>query len=168
MQVSIAGNMPEVERARDLVRGLTPITFQLEVPGHLGANGEHQAKTVQDRFPVMVTFRQMGRNLTYTAFVKGCVKDFARLKEGTLALAKSLGGRDHVSIQLNITPQHHHLVFGPDNINLQIIMQATQTHIACPNTRDRAAAAAAAGPFMRRGTLLISGTIDGVFLARQE
>ena len=158
--------MYEVERARALIRGLTPITFQFELPGQADAAADRYVKDIQDHFPVIVTFRQIGRNLSYSAFVKGCEKDFERVKEGILILMKNLHGRDSVSgvpvtIQLNITPQHHPTVFGPCNNNLQIIMQISNTHISFPSPMDRVASA-------RRGTLLISGSIDGVFLARQE
>ena len=63
-------------------------------------------------------------------------------------------------MQLEIAPQHHLFIIGRGGVNIKQIMQRTcaSIHFPDPNT---------ATP-QRKGTVYITGTIESVFLARQQ
>jgi protein bicaudal C len=63
-------------------------------------------------------------------------------------------------MQLEIAPQHHLFIIGRAGANIKQIMQRTgaQIHFPDPNT----------SPPQRRGTVIITGAIESVFLARQH
>ena len=65
-----------------------------------------------------------------------------------------------VSMQLEIAPQHHLFMIGRSGANIKQIMQRTgaSIHFPDPNTSTP----------QRKGTVIITGAIESVFLARQQ
>lgn len=172
-QVSIAGELQEVERARGLVRGLTPLIFLFDLPYRSELKSEQDVGTnnyvkyIQDRYCLQVMVRQVGRGSGSTVSVKGCEKDYEKVKEGTVLLIKKLrpapsgSATVPVSLQMHISTQHHAAVFGNNNVNLKQIMQKTGTRIYFPDSRDPGSSVP------KRGNVLITGSVEGIFSARQ-
>lgn len=65
-----------------------------------------------------------------------------------------------VNMQLEIAPQHHLFIIGRGGMNIKQIMQATGAMIHFPDPNSVTP--------QRKGTVYITGTIDSVFLARQQ
>ncbi len=65
-----------------------------------------------------------------------------------------------VSMQLEIAPQHHLFMIGRSGANIKQIMQRTGATIHFPDQNT-------ATP-QRKGTVVITGAIESVFLARQQ
>ena len=65
-----------------------------------------------------------------------------------------------VSMQLEIAAQHHLFIIGRGGMNIKQIMQTTGAaiHFPDPNTVTP----------QRKGTVYITGSIDSVYLARQQ
>ena len=63
-------------------------------------------------------------------------------------------------MQLEIAPQHHLFMIGRSGANIKQIMQRTgaSIHFPDPNTSTP----------QRKGTVIITGAIESVFLARQQ
>ena len=64
-----------------------------------------------------------------------------------------------VTMHLEIAPQHHMFIIGRNHSNVNSIMATTKAHIAFPDPNT-------SGP-QRKGTVVISGSVDSVFCARQ-
>merc|ERR1719228_3082048 len=146
-QVSIAGEMAGVERARARVRELTPLLFNFDlpiVPSFQTAPDTNSPflRAIQDQYNIQIMFRQKQKNFhTTTVVVKGCEWECSRLME--------------------VSPQHHATVLGKGNINLKIVMQRTNTVIIFPDAGDPNI------PPIKKGSVSISGAIHNVYLARQ-
>jgi len=170
-QVSIAGEMAGVERARARVRELTPLLFNFDlpiVPSFQSAPDTNSPylRAIQDQYNIQIMFRQKQKNFhTTTVVVKGCEWECARVKEATLLLVDHLctgmAGSVPVIMTMEISPQHHATVLGKGNINLKIIMQRTNTTIIFPDAGDPNI------PPIKKGSVSISGSIHNVYLARQ-
>lgn len=63
-------------------------------------------------------------------------------------------------MQLEIAPQHHLFIIGRNGMNIKQIMQATGAMIHFPDPNNVTP--------QRKGTVYIAGTIDSVYLARQQ
>ena len=134
-------------------------------------------------------FRQKQKNFhTTMAVIKGCEWEAARVKEATLILIEHLCGGTGgstpstplsggvngpvssptgvpvfpVTMNLEISPIHHSVVVGKNNINLRIIMQRTNTTILFPDAADPNI------PPIRKGSVSITGAIHNVYSARQQ
>jgi len=174
-QVSIAGEMAGVERARARVRELTPLLFNFDLPIVPSFQVQHTAapdtnspylRAIQDQYNIQIMFRQKQKNFhTTTVVVKGCEWECSRVKEATLLLmdylCTGLAGSVPVVMTMEISPQHHTTVLGKGNINLKIIMQRTNTTIIFPDAGDPNI------PPIKKGSVTISGAIHNVYLARQ-
>merc|ERR550519_579982 len=170
-QVSIAGEMAGVERARARVRELTPLLFNFDlpiVPSFQAAPDTNSPylRAIQDQYNIQIMFRQKQKNFhTTTVVVKGCEWECSRVKEATLLLmdhlCTGLAGSVPVVMTMEISPQHHTTVLGKGNINLKIIMQRTNTTIIFPDAGDPNI------PPIKKGSVTISGAIHNVYLARQ-
>merc|ERR1719427_1519561 len=171
-QVSIAGEMSGVERARARVRELTPLLFNFDlpiVPSFQQAPDTNSPflRAIQDQYNIQIMFRQKQKNFhTTTVVVKGCEWECSRVKEATLLLMEYLckglvGGTAPVVMTMEVSPQHHAIVLGKGNINLKIIMQRTNTTIIFPDAGDPNI------PPIKKGSVTISGAIHNVYLARQ-
>jgi protein bicaudal C len=170
-QVSIAGEMAGVERARARVRELTPLLFNFDlpiVPSFQAAPDTNSPflRAIQDQYNIQIMFRQKQKNFhTTTVVVKGCEWECSRVKEATLLLMDNLctglAGSVPVVMLMEISPQHHGTVLGRGNINLKIVMQRTNTVIIFPDAGDPNI------PPIKKGSVTISGAIHNVYLARQ-
>ena len=65
-----------------------------------------------------------------------------------------------VSMQLEIAPQHHLFIIGRNGVNIKQILQQTGATIRFPDPSNSVP--------QHKGTVYISGTIESVFLARQQ
>jgi len=170
-QVSIAGEMVGVERARARVRELTPLLFNFDlpiVPSFQAAPDTNSPymRAIQDQYNIQIMFRQKQKNFhTTTVVVKGCEWECSRVKEATLLLmdhlCTGLATSVPVFMTMEISPQHHSVVLGKGNVNLKIIMQRTNTTIIFPDAGDPNI------PPIKKGSVSISGAIHNVYLARQ-
>merc|ERR1719427_1242463 len=172
-QVSIAGEMEGVERARARVRELTPLLFNFDLPVMPGFQAtpdlnSHFLKAIQDQYNIQIMFRQKQKNFhATTVVVKGCEWECSRVKEATMLLMEHLckdpsGGIAAVVMTMEVSPQHHATVLGKGNINLKIIMQRTNTTIISPDAGDPNI------PPIKKGSVTISSnSIHNVYLARQ-
>lgn len=97
-QVSIAGEIEGVEKARARVRELTPLLFTFDLPIVPSLNpvldpNDQYLRAIQDQFNIQVMFRQKQKNFpTTVVVVKGCEWEAARVKEATLLLVDHLCG----------------------------------------------------------------------------
>merc|ERR1719397_787880 len=172
-QVSIAGEMTGVERARARVRELTPLLFNFDLPimpsfQTAPDTNSPFMRAIQDQYNVQIMFRQKQKNFhATTVVVKGCEWECARVKEATLLLMDHLfkgcgPSQCPVFMTLEVSPQHHATVLGKGNINLKIIMQKTNTTIIFPDAGDPNI------PPIKKGSVTISSnSIHNVYLARQ-
>ena len=192
-QVSIAGEMDGVEKARARVRELTPLIFTFDLPIvpsvelSLDPNDPF-LRAIQDQYNIQLMFRQKQKNFhTTMAVIKGCEWEAGCVKEATLMLIDHLCGTSGsttsttpvssgslsndigsnsgafpVSMNMEISPIHHSVVVGKNNINLRVIMQRTNTTILFPDAADPNI------PPIRRGSVSITGTIHNVYAARQQ
>jgi len=172
-QVSIAGEMTGVEKARARVRELTPLLFNFDLPimpsfQTAPDTNNPFMRAIQDQYNVQIMFRQKQKNFhATTVVVKGCEWECARVKEATLLLMDHLfkgAGHMHcpVFMTMEVSPQHHATVLGKGNINLKIIMQKTNTTIIFPDAGDPNI------PPIKKGSVTISSnSIHNVYLARQ-
>ncbi|XP_059097133.1 protein bicaudal C homolog 1-like isoform X2 [Tigriopus californicus] len=186
-QVSIAGEIEGVETARARVRELTPLIFNFDlpiIPSMLPSPNVNEPflKAIQDQYNIQVTFRQKQKNFhTTMVVIKGCEWEAARVKESTLLLVDHLcglqgadgGGTTRhsissnpeeipVSMNMEISPQHHGVVLGKNNMALKLIMRRTNTTILFPDAYDPNI------PSIRKGSVTITGSIHNVYLARQQ
>merc|ERR1719193_487479 len=169
-QVSIAGEMNGVERARARVRELTPLIFQFDLALYNYHNTPEPdgafLRAIQDQYNVQVTFRQKQKNFhTTTVVIKGCELEASRVKEATLLLMDHLcpnnAASSPVNMTMEISPGHHIVVVGKGSINLRVIMQRTNSIIIFPDAGDPNI------PPIRKGSVTISGAIHNVYIARQ-
>lgn len=65
-------------------------------------------------------------------------------------------------MSMEISPQHHSVVLGKQNGNLKLIMQRTSTQIMFPDAGDPNI------PSLKKSNVIITGSIDNVYLARQQ
>merc|ERR1719312_2309991 len=170
-QVSIAGEMAGVERARSRVRELTPLLFNFDLPVVPSLQvapdvNSPYFRAIQDQYNIQIMFKQKQKNFhTTTVVIKGCEWECSRVKEATLLLMDHLcagiAGSVPVVMTMEISPQHHTTVLGKGNINLKIIMQRTNTTIIFPDAGDPNI------PPIKKGSVTINGAIHNVYLARQ-
>ncbi|XP_011695731.1 PREDICTED: protein bicaudal C isoform X1 [Wasmannia auropunctata] len=170
-QVSIAGEMENVERARARVRNLTPLIFSFELP-IMGASqsmpdctSPHVVK-IQEKYNVQVMFRTRPKLHATLVVVKGCEWEVAQVKEATYLLirymCKNLASQIQVQMSMEISPQHHSIVLGKQSSNLKMIMQRTATQIMFPDAGDPNI------PSLKKSNVTITGDINNVYLARQQ
>ncbi|KAK3602401.1 hypothetical protein CHS0354_030122 [Potamilus streckersoni] len=167
-QVSIAGQPNGVEAARIQIRNLLPLVFMFELPltgQPLPDVSSPLIQQLQQQHNITINFRQRPRIYTSTVIVRGSVYNAKGVKEATSQLMDTLiGSIAHtpiaVSMQLEIAAQHHLFIIGRGGVNIKQIMQQTGAviHFPDPNTVTP----------QRKGTVYITGTIDSVFLARQQ
>lgn len=170
-QVSIAGDLEGVERARARVRELTPLMFSFELPivGTLQPYPDPESPfllSVQKEYNVQVMFRTRPKLHATLVVVKGCEWEVAQVKEATLLLINhmcdSLANQVQVQMSMEISPQHHPTVVGKNNSNLKMIMHRTATQIMFPDACDPNI------PSIKKSNVLITGVIHNVYIARQQ
>ncbi|XP_017789391.1 PREDICTED: protein bicaudal C homolog 1-B isoform X1 [Habropoda laboriosa] len=170
-QVSIAGEMEGVERARARVRNLTPLIFSFELP-IMGSSQTVPDSTspyvikIQEKYNVQVMFRTRPKLHATLVVVKGCEWEVSQVKEATVLLihymCQNLASQIQVQMSMEISPQHHSIVLGKQSGNLKMIMQRTGTQIMFPDAGDPNI------PSLKRSNVTITGGIHNVYLARQQ
>ncbi|XP_012278295.1 protein bicaudal C homolog 1 isoform X2 [Orussus abietinus] len=170
-QVSIAGEMEGVERARVRVRNLTPLIFSFELPV-MGASQTVPDATspyvikIQEKYNVQVMFRTRPKLHATLVVVKGCEWEVSLVKEATLLLihymCDNLASQIQVQMSMEISPQHHSIVLSKQSSNLKMIMQHTGTQIMFPDAGDPNI------PNLKKSNVTITGSIHNVYLARQQ
>ncbi|XP_053987472.1 protein bicaudal C isoform X3 [Hylaeus volcanicus] len=170
-QVSIAGEVEGVERARARVRNLTPLIFSFELP-IMGASQAMPDSTspyvvkIQEKYNVQVMFRTRPKLHATLVVVKGCEWEVSQVKEATLLLihymCQNLASQIQVQMSMEISPQHHSIVLGKQSSNLKMIMQCTATQILFPDAGDPNI------PSLKKSNITITGGIHNVYMARQQ
>ncbi|KAL1465589.1 hypothetical protein WDU94_005144 [Cyamophila willieti] len=166
-QVSVAGSLLGLERARYRIRELTPLIFCFEYPlmGSIPSANSPFVQIIQDTYNVQVMFRNRPKLQPTLVMVKGCEKDVDRVKEATIKLIEhmcgSLANQTSVIMMLEISPQHHVLMEGPNAMNLKTIMAQTGAQIVFPEANDPII------PVLKKSSVTVSGNINSVYLARQ-
>ncbi|CAD6208907.1 GSCOCG00010721001-RA-CDS [Cotesia congregata] len=170
-QVSIAGDMEGVEKARARIRNLTPLIFSFELPimGSMQAVPDSTSPCIvkiQEQFNVQVMFRTRPKLHATLVVVKGCEWEVHQVKEATTRLigylCKNLASQISVQMSMEISPQHHSVVLGKQSNNLKLIMQRTSTQIMFPDAGDPNI------PSLKKSNVIITGGINNVYLARQH
>ncbi|KAL4239787.1 Protein bicaudal C 1 [Mactra antiquata] len=168
-QVSIAGQPQGVEAARAKIRELLPLVFMFELPVttiaiQLPDTQSPTMQQLQQQYNVNISFRQRQRGYGTTVIVRGSVYNEKLVKEATIKMMELLLGKLPsplpVNMQLEIAPQHHLFIIGRNGMNIKQIMQATGAMIHFPDPNNVTP--------QRKGTVYIAGTIDSVYLARQQ
>uniref|UniRef100_A0A8D8G680 Protein bicaudal C n=3 Tax=Culex pipiens TaxID=7175 RepID=A0A8D8G680_CULPI len=170
-QVSLCGSLEGVERARALVRISTPllISFELPIlaPGKTPPdNDTPYVKEVEKEFNVQVIFSTRPKLHSSLVLVKGSEKEELKVKEATRRLmdfmCENMANQIPVQMQLEVSTQHHPIVLGRASGNLREIMSRTGTQIMFPDAND-----VNIKP-IKRSQVTITGSINGVYLARQQ
>ncbi|EDW57610.2 uncharacterized protein Dvir_GJ18051 [Drosophila virilis] len=170
-QVSLCGSLDGVERARALVRLSTPllISFEMPVMGPGKPQPDHETpyiKMIESKFNVQVIFSSRPKLHTSLVLVKGSEKESAQVRDATQLLInfafESIASQILVNVQMEISPQHHEIVKGKNNVNLLSIMDRTQTKIIFPDLTDMNVKP------LKKSQVTISGRIDDVYRARQQ
>ncbi|XP_051858957.1 protein bicaudal C [Drosophila albomicans] len=170
-QVSLCGSLEGVERARAMVRLSTPllISFEMPVMGPGKVQPDHETpyiKMVESKFNVQVIFSSRPKLHTSLVLVKGSEKESAQVRDATQLLInfafENIANQILVNVQMEISPQHHEIVKGKNNVNLLNIMERTQTKIIFPDLTDMNVKP------LKKSQVTISGRIDDVYRARQQ
>ncbi|XP_052864286.1 protein bicaudal C [Anopheles cruzii] len=170
-QVSMCGSIEGVERARSLVRNSTPllISFELPIlaPGKTPPdNDTPYVKEIEAEYGVQVIFSTRPKLHSSLVLVKGSEKEEQMVKEATRRLmdlmCENIASQIPVQMQLEISTQHHPIVLGRASSNLREIMNRTGTQIMFPDAND-----VNIKP-IKRSQVTITGSINGVYLARQQ
>ncbi|CAG0882875.1 unnamed protein product [Darwinula stevensoni] len=162
-QVSIAGEPQAAELARARVRRLTPVIFSFDFICICDSDISQYPimNEIQRSYNVQVFLRTRGRNMI-TVQVKGNQWELPAVRDAALTLMLHLcQGQVPVHMTLEISPQHHALVLGPNLANVRMIMQRTNTQIIWPDLQDPNL------PSLKRSTFTISGAITNVYMARE-
>ncbi|XP_046831168.1 protein bicaudal C isoform X2 [Vespa crabro] len=170
-QVSIAGEIDGIERARARVRNLTPLIFSFELP-IMGASQRTPDATspyvvkIQEKYNVQVMLRTRPKLHATLVLVKGCEWEVSQVKEATILLihymCENLASQIQVQMSMEISPHHHSIVLGKSSSNLKMIMQRTSTQIMFPDASDPNI------PSLKKSNVTIIGGIHNVYLARQQ
>ncbi|XP_015174983.1 PREDICTED: protein bicaudal C isoform X2 [Polistes dominula] len=170
-QVSIAGEIEGIEKARARVRRLTPLIFSFELP-IMGSSQRTPDATspyvvrLQEKYNVQVMLRTRPKLHATLVLVKGCEWEVSQVKEATVLLinfmCENLASQIQVQMSMEISPHHHNIVLGKSSNNLKIIMHRTSTQIMFPDASDPNI------PSLKKSNVTIIGSINNVYLARQQ
>ncbi|KAI8439165.1 hypothetical protein MSG28_013012 [Choristoneura fumiferana] len=170
-QVSIAGDMERVERARARVRALTPLVFCFELPivapsQPLPDINSPYVQQIQEQYNVQVMLRNRPKLHANLLVVKGVQWEVQGTMEATGLLMNYMCGQlaMHTSVQmtLEISPIHHSVVVGRAAEQLKVIMKGTNTEIMFPDADDPNI------PVIKKSCVTIKGQIKDVYAARQQ
>ncbi|XP_050347500.1 protein bicaudal C isoform X2 [Nymphalis io] len=170
-QVSIAGDMERVERARARVRALTPLVFCFELPivapsQPLPDINSPYVQQIQEQYNVQVMLRNRPKLHANLVVVKGVQWEVLATMEATALLMTYMCGplasQTQVQMTLEISPMHHSVVVGRGAEQLKVIMKGTGTQIMFPDADDPNI------PALRKSCVTITGQIKDVYAARQQ
>ncbi|XP_052751164.1 protein bicaudal C homolog 1-A isoform X2 [Galleria mellonella] len=170
-QVSIAGDMERVERARARVRALTPLMFCFELPivapsQPLPDITSPYVQQIQEQYNVQVMLRNRPKLHANLLVVKGVQWEVQATMEATNLLMNYMCGplakQTLVQMTLEISPMHHSVVVGRSAEQLKVIMKGTGTQIMFPDADDPNI------PMIKKSCVTITGQIKDVYAARQQ
>ncbi|KAJ2945427.1 hypothetical protein O0L34_g239 [Tuta absoluta] len=170
-QVSIAGDMERVERARARVRALTPLVFSFELPvvpasQPLPDISSPYVQQIQDQYNVQVMLRNRPKLHANLVVVKGVQWEVAGTMEATSLLMNYMCGhlatQTQVQMTVEISPMHHSCVVGRGSEQLKAIMKGTGAQVMFPDAADPNT------PPIKKSCVTISGHIQHVYAARQQ
>ncbi|KPJ12868.1 Protein bicaudal C [Papilio machaon] len=170
-QVSIAGDMERVERARARVRALTPLVFSFELPIAGAAQPlpdvtSPYVQQLQEQYNVQVMVRNRSKLHANMMVVKGVQWEVQATMEATGLLMNYMCGplasQTQVHMSLEISPAHHGAVVGRGAEQLKLIMRGTGTQIMFPDAADPNI------PALRKSCVTITGHMKDVYAARQQ
>ena len=136
-QVTIAGDVEGIEKSRAEIRELSPLVLKFDfIEVNFNVNDPF-FRAIQDKFNIKLIFLP---GATTTAVIKGCELESGPVKEATQLLINHISGGtgNTTSITMNteISHNHHSFVFGQNNININMIMKSTNTKILFPDAAD--------------------------------
>jgi protein bicaudal C len=140
-QVSITGDVEGIEKSRAKVRELVPLALTFDfIDVNFNAN-DPIFRAIQDKFNIKLMFLPKANYPdTSMAVIKGCELEASNVKEATQLLfdhiSCSTGHTVSVTMNMEISPNHHSFVVGQNNSNLCFIMQSTNTKILFPDAAD--------------------------------
>ncbi|CAG4994704.1 unnamed protein product [Parnassius apollo] len=170
-QVSIAGDMERVERARARVRALTPLVFCFELPivapsQPLPDINSPYVQQVQEKYNVQVMVRNRPKLHANLLVVKGVQWEVQATMEATELLMKYMCGplasQTQVQMSVEISAMHHGVVVGRGAEQLKAIVRATRAQIMFPDADDPNI------PALRKSCVTITGGMKDVYAARQQ
>ncbi|XP_068618033.1 protein bicaudal C [Battus philenor] len=170
-QVSIAGDMERVERARARVRALTPLVFSFELPIVASSQplpdiNSPYVQQLQEQYNVQVMLRNRPKLHANLLVVKGVQWEVQATMEATGLLMNYMCGplasQTKVQMSLEISPMHHGVVVGRGAEQLKVIMKGTGTQIMFPDAEDPNI------PTLRKSCVTITGQMKDVYAARQQ
>ncbi|XP_038222596.1 protein bicaudal C homolog 1 [Zerene cesonia] len=170
-QVSIAGDMERVERARARVRALTPLVFCFELPivsasQPLPDINSPYVQQIQEQYNVQVMIRNRPKLHANLLVVKGVQWEVQATMEATSLLMSYMCGplasQTSVQMTLEISPMHHPVVVGRGAEQLKVMMQSSGAQIMFPDADDPNI------PALRKSCVTITGQIKDVYKARQQ
>jgi len=167
-QVFLCGSLEGVERARAMVRPSTSLLISFELPvSRRGKTQPHLASYIQMiAINYNVKMMMYKRPKLHLVVVKGSERESVQVRDATQLLIdfvfESIANQILVSLQMQISPQHHEIVKGKNNVNLLSIMECTQTKIIFPDLTDMNVHP------LKKFKVLIIGRIDDVYRARKQ
>ncbi|KAJ9585438.1 hypothetical protein L9F63_002769, partial [Diploptera punctata] len=169
-QVSIAGELENVEKARARVRSLTPLMFSFPVPRvepqSLPDINSSYVKSVQEKYCVHVMYKKSSSFFGTMVVIKGREWEVSMVEEATVMIIRYMCNVEphkfNVQMTLEISPHHHSIVLGKNRSNLFHIMKNTNTQIIFPDASDSNI------ENLRRSSVTITGYIHDVYVARQQ
>ncbi|KAL4705816.1 hypothetical protein ACJJTC_006536, partial [Scirpophaga incertulas] len=170
-QVSIAGDMEHVERARARVRALTPLVFSFELPIVAASQplpdlNSPYVQQIQEQYNVQVMMRNRPKLHANLLVVKGVQWEVKATMEATTLLMNymcgALASQTQVQMTLEISPMHHGVVVGRGSEQLRAVMRGTRAQVLVPDADDPNI------PALRKSCVTISGRIGDVYAARQQ
>ena len=141
-KVSIFGDdVKGIEKARAKVRELVPLVLTFDfLDTNFNAN-DPLLRSMQDQFNIKLMFLlKANHSDTTTAIIKGHEFEAGTVKKATQLLIDHISGKKGnptpVTMNMEISPNHHSFVLGQNNDNLRVIMQITNTNILFPDAAD--------------------------------
>ncbi|GJQ80050.1 putative RNA binding protein [Trypoxylus dichotomus] len=166
-QVSIAGDIQGIERARSRVRQKTPVVFGFELPimSKTIDPSSYYIVKIEEEYNVQVMLRTRPKLHATLVTVKGVEWEVDEVKKATLLLVKhmcdNLANQIPIQMTMEISPHHHQMVIGKNHSNLKEIMRVTGAQIMFPDAQDPNI------PNLKKSNVTITGNINSVYAARQ-
>ncbi|XP_076318251.1 protein bicaudal C homolog 1-B-like isoform X3 [Tachypleus tridentatus] len=175
-QVSIAGQATEAEKARCRIRELLPLVFSFQLPP-VGLQappdpGSQGLLILQQKYGFTMSVRQWSRSNSITIVLRGCRKDFNRIRQGFAELVEYLAGNNMpgllVTFSLEISSHHHSFIMGHNGCNVHSIVQFTGVSITFPDASSSTGGGGLTPTQSNKSTVTITGQLDYVYAAWQE
>ncbi|XP_050697368.1 protein bicaudal C homolog 1-like isoform X2 [Eriocheir sinensis] len=159
-----------LEEARKAIRSLTPLDFNFTILSTVQFSGAIVDSTmlvlhVQSTFGVKVELRVL-KEMTLVGVVRGSEEEAQNVIDATKHILQAyccnLANQVPIQMTMEVSPQHHAFVMGRNHEHMKRIMHRTSTNITFPDWNDSSL------PQIKKSTITISGSIENVYLARQN